>query len=189
MAGYLFGAGAHLALDALNAADFVALMTKGANKSITATASTDKVNATAHGYSNGDVVRFTGLTGGTGLVNGQPYFVVGAATNDFQVAHTSGGSAIDITVDYSAGTVNKYTEISGGSPAYARKSSTWNAAAGRNLDNSNAPVFDVPAAAVVDAVAGNDSSTAGTWLTIFDVTQETFGAQGTYTVNDLDIQL
>lgn len=36
-------------------------------------------------------------------------------------------------------------EISGGSPAYARKAKTWNAAASAAVDDSNAPVFDVPA--------------------------------------------
>lgn len=36
-------------------------------------------------------------------------------------------------------------EISGGSPAYARKAKTWNPAASSAVDDSNAPVFDVPA--------------------------------------------
>lgn len=40
-------------------------------------------------------------------------------------------------------------EVAGGSPAYARKAHTWNAAASGNLDDSNAPVFDVPAATTV----------------------------------------
>jgi len=40
-------------------------------------------------------------------------------------------------------------ELAGGSPAYARKAHTWNAAAGGVLDDSNAPVFDVPASTTV----------------------------------------
>lgn len=36
-------------------------------------------------------------------------------------------------------------EATGGSPAYARKAKTWNAAASGNLDDSDTPVFDVPA--------------------------------------------
>lgn len=40
-------------------------------------------------------------------------------------------------------------EIAGGSPAYARKAITWNAAASGNLDNNGNPTFDVPAATTV----------------------------------------
>lgn len=36
-------------------------------------------------------------------------------------------------------------EVTGGSPAYARKAKTWNSAASGTKDDSNAPVFDVPA--------------------------------------------
>ena len=74
---------------------------------VTATASSDKVNSTGHGLSNGDTVVFTALTGGAGLSTDTPYFVVNKTTNDFQVAATKGGSAIDITTDASAATAYK----------------------------------------------------------------------------------
>lgn len=76
---------------------------------VTATASTDKVNSSAHGLSNGDSVIFTALTGGTGLSTDTPYFVVNKGTNDFQVSATKGGSAIDITADASAATAYALT--------------------------------------------------------------------------------
>jgi len=65
----------------------------------TAQATGDTVTATAHGLSNGQKVVF--LTGyvPAGLSASTTYFVVGATTNTFQVAATSGGSAIDITAD------------------------------------------------------------------------------------------
>lgn len=80
-------------------------------------------------------------------------------------------------------------EVTGGSPAYARKAVTWNAASGGALDNSNTSVFDVPAGTTVRRVGFQSAVTAGTYYGDADVTDETFGAQGTYTVTDADITL
>ena len=72
-------------------------------------------------------------------------------------------------------------EVTGGSPAYARKAVAWNAASGGAAAPTGNVVFDVPAATTVSWVSGWD--TAGT-VRYFkkDVTDEVFGAQGTYTV-------
>jgi hypothetical protein len=80
-------------------------------------------------------------------------------------------------------------EVSGGSPAYARKSITWNTASGGNLDSSNQPVFDVPASTTIRRVGFNSASTSGTYYGDAAITNETFGAQGTYTLTDADITL
>lgn len=80
-------------------------------------------------------------------------------------------------------------EITGGSPAYARKAVTWNAAASGSLDSSNAPVFDVPSGTTVAHVGFWDAVTAGNFLGSADVTDETFAAQGTYTLTDADVDL
>ena len=69
--------------------------------SVTADAGTDKVTLNSHGLANGDRVKFGGTAVPGGLTAGTWYYVVGAATNDFQVASTEGGSAINLT---SAGT-------------------------------------------------------------------------------------
>jgi hypothetical protein len=53
------------------------------------------------------------------------------------------------------------SEISGGSPAYARKAKTWNAAAAGAVDDSNAPVLDVPAATTIGWLGFWSLSTAG----------------------------
>ena len=73
--------------------------------SVTATASTNLVNKTGHGLSAGQALYFTALTGGTPLVVGTVYYVIaaGLTANAFALATTAGGSAIDITVDGSAG--------------------------------------------------------------------------------------
>jgi hypothetical protein len=72
-------------------------------------------------------------------------------------------------------------EVTGGSPAYARKAVAFSAAAsGAAAQNGNV-VFDVPAGTTVNWISG--WNTAGT-VRYFkkSVTAEAFGAQGTYTV-------
>lgn len=81
---------------------------------VTATASTNKVNSASHGLANGDSVIFTALTGGDGLSTSVAYFVVNKGTNDFEVSNTKGGAAIDITVDASAATAYKLTALTTG---------------------------------------------------------------------------
>ena len=169
------------------------LLAKGADKTGTAAASTDLVTSTAHGFSAGDLVVFAALTGGTGLVVGRPYFVIagGLTANVFAVSVSPGGTAVDITVDASALTVNKLTELSGGTPAYARKAIAFNAAVdpGTMDDSTNGAVFDVPLNADVDYVGFYSAITAGTLHGVDDVTHEHFAAQGTYTVTDVDLDL
>ncbi len=70
-------------------------------QAVTADAGTDKITLTAHGLNNGDRVKFSAASMPGGLTAGTWYYVRDKATNDFKVASTAGGSAIDIT---SAGT-------------------------------------------------------------------------------------
>lgn len=77
-------------------------------------------------------------------------------------------------------------EVSGGS--YARQAITWNAAASGAIDSSNAPVFNVPASTTVTWVSF--WNTAGTVrYGKKQVTSEAFGAAGTYTLTDADLDL
>lgn len=80
-------------------------------------------------------------------------------------------------------------EVSGGSPAYARKAITWNAAAAGALDNNANPVFDVPGSTTVSYVGLWSAASGGTFYGHFDVTDEVFAGQGTYTLTDGDITL
>jgi hypothetical protein len=171
---------------------YASLWTKQANKTGTATASTDLVSITSHGYSAGDVVVLSGLTGGAGLTAGNIYFVIaaGLTANVFAISETSGGAAADITSDASALTANRLVEVTGGSPAYARKAIAFAAAALALIDDStNGAVFDVPAAAQIDYVGFNTASSAGTIMALNAVTQEIFGAQGNYTLSDAKLDL
>lgn len=80
-------------------------------------------------------------------------------------------------------------EVSGGSPAYARKAVTWAAASGGAKAFSNSPVFDVPASTTVAFVGLWSAGTAGTFYGYFDVTDEVFAGQGTYTLTSASISL
>jgi len=83
---------------------------------------------------------------------------------------------------------NGANEITGGSPAYARKSITFNAAAGGTMDSSNTPEIDVPAT-TVKYVGFWSLVTGGVFYGSADVTDEIFASQGTYTVTDADLDL
>jgi hypothetical protein len=66
---------------------------------------TDTLNATSHGYANGDRLKFVNWVSGSidqsglpgGISAGVWYYVVNAAANTFQISATEGGSAVDIT--------------------------------------------------------------------------------------------
>ena len=88
--------------------------------------------------------------------------------------------------DGSLGTAN---EVTGGTPTYARKSITWATASGGSMSASNQPVFDVPASTTVSHVGFFSAVTSGTYFGMADVTNETFGAQGTYTLTSTTISL
>lgn len=84
-----------------------------------------------------------------------------------------------------AGTV----EITGGSPAYARKPITFAAAnAGSKALNGTLPIFDVPACTVA-AIGLCSALTGGVQHVVDDVTAEVFAAQGTYSVTSGAISL
>lgn len=81
-------------------------------------------------------------------------------------------------------------EVSGGSPAYARKAITWNAPAAGNLDSSNVPVFDIPAGTTVTHFGLWSASTGGTFYGGNAISaSEAFAAQGEYSLDDADVAL
>lgn len=89
------------------------------------------------------------------------------------------------TADPGAGGSN---EVTGGTPAYARKAITWNAAATHAKAQNGSCVFDVPACTV--AYVGLWSAlTNGTYYGCIDVTDEVFAAQGTYTFSSGSISV
>lgn len=69
-----------------------------ADGTFTATVATDRINITAHGLSDGDIVTFTSsssLPGG--LSAATTYYIINSTTNDFQVSLLPAGSSVTIT--------------------------------------------------------------------------------------------
>lgn len=103
-------------------------------------------------------------------------------------------SALNTAADAVAGTCDQISlhdadpggtganELSGGSPAYARKAPSWSAAASGSASTASALVFDVPASATV-AYVGYWDSTGPTFLGSDAVTNEAFAAQGQYSLD------
>jgi hypothetical protein len=72
------------------------------------------------------------------------------------------------------------TELSGGSPAYARKALTWSTAA--NGVVTATATFDVPAGATVAGAGVYSAATGGTYLDGIPLTSQAYASQGTYAV-------
>lgn len=84
--------------------------TPGDAKAIqTSAAADDIVDCAAHGFTLGDRVVFTSLTGGAGLTTNREYYVIAAnlAAGTFQVSTTPGGAAVNFTTDITAGSVRE----------------------------------------------------------------------------------
>ena len=79
-------------------------------------------------------------------------------------------------------------EVTGGSPAYARKAINFSAASAGSMASSSAPVFDVPACTLA-YVGFFDAATSGNFIGAAAVTSEVFASQGTYTVTSATLDL
>jgi len=84
---------------------------------------------------------------------------------------------------------NGGNEISGGSPAYARKTITWNAASGGEKTASNMPIFDVPAQTWVRFVGLWSAVSGGNFYGSADVNDVFFANQGTCTLDSTILNL
>lgn len=73
-------------------------------REVTFDADTDIVGLTAHGFQDGEAVKFSVTTGTlpVAIVAGTTYYVINASANGFQVSATLGGSAINIATDGTA---------------------------------------------------------------------------------------
>jgi hypothetical protein len=72
---------------------------------VTGVAATDIITATGSTFSNGQPIRFTALTGGTGLNTTTNYYVINVSGATFQVSTSVGGGASLFTTDITAGTL------------------------------------------------------------------------------------
>lgn len=73
-------------------------------------------------------------------------------------------------------------EVTGGSPAYARKAATWAAAATQSKALASVVELDVPASTTVKYVGMWPAVTGGIFLGILDVVDESYAGQGIYRV-------
>jgi hypothetical protein len=76
------------------------------SSSVTGVAATDVITATAHGLAVGDKVRFTSISGGSGLTANTTYHVVSVPSADtLTISATAGGAAVNFTTNITAGTL------------------------------------------------------------------------------------
>lgn len=170
-----------------SSAAYVGLLSADAGKSVTGVGSTGVFTSAAHGYSNGDLVVLSAMTGGSGFVAGRLYRVIAVTTNTFQLAATVGGTAITGGTDLTAGTVTRLVELTGGS--YARVATAFAAAAAGQNDDSTSHSVNVPASTTVSYVGYYSAATSGTLHEVSAVTPEVFAGAGTYTVTDAKFDL
>lgn len=89
----------------------------------------------------------------------------------------------------SPGAAGADNELSGGSPAYARKGITLAAASGGARAASTQPEFDVPPSTTVSHASLWTAATGGTCLATDDVDNESFTNQGTYTLDSFVVTI
>lgn len=58
---------------------------------------TDKITVTAHPFQDNDTIVFGGNLNGTGITEGQLYYIVNSGVNDFEISTARGGAKLDIT--------------------------------------------------------------------------------------------
>lgn len=73
-------------------------------------------------------------------------------------------------------------EVTGGTPAYARKGVTWDPSGGGSVDLATQPVFDVPVATIRRVGLFGHATNATPYYGDAEIVDQTFAAQGTYTV-------
>lgn len=100
------------------------------------------------------------------------------ATQKNTLATAYGGAALYAALYTTAPGGSAGTEVTGGSPAYARKSISWGAASGGVITAS--VTFDVPTSTTVVGAGVHTAITAGTYLDGAAVTSQAFASQGTY---------
>lgn len=71
--------------------------------SVTGVDSTDILTITGHTLANGDAVYFQSLSGGSSLAINTTYYVISVSGNTFQLAATTGGSALTLGSNITAG--------------------------------------------------------------------------------------
>lgn len=77
-----------------------------------------------------------------------------------------------------APTTSAGTELTGGTPAYARKATAWTAQPANPISTTG--TFDVASGSTVAGTGFHSAATAGNYLDGVALTSQTFSSQGTY---------
>lgn len=86
------------------------------------------------------------------------------------------------------GSLGASNEISGGSPAYARQTGSWNAPSGGSMTLSGTLVFDVGSGKTV-AFVGLWNSAGTEFYGYWNLTSTVFSQQGTLTVTSAELDM
>lgn len=100
------------------------------------------------------------------------------ATQKNNLATAYGTNATHAALYTTAPGATAGTEVTGGSPAYARKAITWGSASNGVITAT--VTFDVPSGTTVVGAGVHTALTAGTYLDGASVTSQAFASQGTY---------
>lgn len=101
------------------------------------------------------------------------------ATQKNTLATAYGNAATHAALYTTAPGASAGTEVTGGSPAYARKALSWGAPT-NGVVSATAVTFDVPTSTTVVGAGVHTAVTAGTYLDGASVTSQAFASQGTY---------
>ena len=153
---------------------FVGAATRAAAKACKST-SNKVIELAAHGFSNGDLVVFTAIVGGTGLQVARPYNVAGVTTNTFELTFDE---AEAWSTELTAGTeIAKVTEVTGG--AYARVASSYTAAKKGATTDSTSHSLSIPASTTVNYITNHTLITVGSMVVLDSIEPEAFTLAGT----------
>jgi hypothetical protein len=118
------------------------------NAAATVNTTTDKVTITAHGQANNTPVTLGGTALPAPLAAGTVYFLINVTTNDFQLAATSGGGAINLTTTGTGVTVSTLGLI-GAFGVQASQGTGWSFTTTADWGNTAQGYWQIP-----DAQAG-----------------------------------
>ena len=90
--------------------DYTNASLAGTDRPVTFQDSTNTVTRTAHGYVNGDTVKFYNIVTTTGISEETPYYVIDASTDTFKVSTEPSGTEVNLVNDGS-GTLLPYKQV------------------------------------------------------------------------------
>lgn len=165
---------------------FVGGGTNSAAQTVESSTAGKTINKTGNSLANGNLVYFTVISGGKGLVALRPYYVVGKAANTYELSNTEGGTGVSFTTTLNATSeIVVVTELSGG--AYTRIEMNMGTVAEGSVEDVTVHNLKVPAGKTIsveiynEAVSGTGAGKRFLGISVL-TTPETYGSEGIYEV-------